>query len=614
MPPAPPANARPGVQLTLADRVTAALGAASRAASSAGTGAGAAAVQPLLLPDGAAQEVCAAQPAEDAPKCGVQPAARASAKSPAGCTPALAPAARAASPRRPSPVVMSAAEIDERLSALYARTCDWRRRCQERYDRVRAEREGASLEECTFAPAINTISRRMFSVSEGGALGGEGGVAARGKERLAVGTEGRATHEAARPVRAAPTLLTLGPRPAPLAAQDGVVRYPIRPILAGDAPARDSLARPGRSASAPRSSSSRSPSEGRGRSPAGVRGPSPRPQRARSVSPDAAAAAAARLYDNAIAQRARREQLVYTTIAAEREAREWVAPDSAAGVAPRVYEPPSRGRSPERVPHSGAPGWGAVAAGGVGGWGGGSQRLASCTTLGTALDAACAPSPTPAAPARRAPPSTAGAPGEWGSAAGGRARSAGRADQPPSQGGGAELRRLLGLDDDTAGRGGGGGAAAGGGLDPEERERREREFADFIGRQHAFLEERAMRLQEERRRRQEPVPAFKVRRGKAAGRGRARAWRLRASAAVTAAPALSPNLPFLPSCPTTARSPPPRSVCCASARRAPAHRRPACRRSRCRSRARGRAPPRPPAPAARPAPGPRPSCCAWSSS
>jgi hypothetical protein len=404
MPPAPPANARPGVQLTLADRVTAALGAASRAASSAGTGAGAAAVQPLLLPDGAAQEVCAAQPAEDAPKCGVQPAARASAKSPAGCTPALAPAARAASPRRPSPVVMSAAEIDERLSALYARTCDWRRRCQERYDRVRAEREGASLEECTFAPAINTISRRMFSVSEGGALGGEGGVAARGKERLAVGTEGRATHEAARPVRAAPTLLTLGPRPAPLAAQDGVVRYPIRPILAGDAPARDSLARPGRSASAPRSSSSRSPSEGRGRSPAGVRGPSPRPQRARSVSPDAAAAAAARLYDNAIAQRARREQLVYTTIAAEREAREWVAPDSAAGVAPRVYEPPSRGRSPERVPHSGAPGWGAVAAGGWGGGGGGRSALLPAQPWGRRSTPPARPRPPLPRPPAALPP------------------------------------------------------------------------------------------------------------------------------------------------------------------------------------------------------------------
>jgi hypothetical protein len=172
-----------------------------------------------------------------------------------------------------------------------------------------------------------------------------------------------------------------------------MVRYPMRPILAPDAPQRASSLGLGRSASAPRASGARTPVAGRSRSPAGAaaaaggrrsaRGPPPAPQRARSLSPGArdclppgeagceggpAAAAASRLYEHAFTARARREQLVHSALAAERDAREWVAPDSARGVAPRVYQPPSRGRSPERVPRGGAYGARHAARAGVGGW------------------------------------------------------------------------------------------------------------------------------------------------------------------------------------------------------------------------------------------------------
>ena len=64
------------------------------------------------------------------------------------------------------PVVqMSAAELDERLNALYERTRDWKRRCEERYNLARREREGESLQGCTFSPRINPTSRYMFAVS-----------------------------------------------------------------------------------------------------------------------------------------------------------------------------------------------------------------------------------------------------------------------------------------------------------------------------------------------------------------------------------------------------------------------------------------------------------------
>jgi hypothetical protein len=69
-------------------------------------------------------------------------------------------------------IVLTPAELDARLTALYERTRDWRRRCEERYEYVRRERQGETLDECTFSPRINTMSRAMFPVR--GVLDGGG--------------------------------------------------------------------------------------------------------------------------------------------------------------------------------------------------------------------------------------------------------------------------------------------------------------------------------------------------------------------------------------------------------------------------------------------------------
>ncbi len=58
----------------------------------------------------------------------------------------------------------AAADEDARLSALYSRAMDWRRRCDERYDQARQEQQEAALEGCTFRPKINRKSKQLFKV------------------------------------------------------------------------------------------------------------------------------------------------------------------------------------------------------------------------------------------------------------------------------------------------------------------------------------------------------------------------------------------------------------------------------------------------------------------
>jgi len=201
---------------------------------------------------------------------------------------------------------------------------------------------------------------------------------------------------------------------------------------------------------------------------------SPRP---RSVSPSRfdhddgtpAAIAAKRLYKHAAVQRSRLEEALAKQMAAEREARIFTAPKSADGVAPRVY---AALNSPERGPRGRSPG--------------------------------------PSESARNRSPS-----GRRAHSAGPGARKEGAASPAHRPLDNAELRRLLDFEvESELEKLGGGDSAAGvggrlksaAGLDSE----RERAWSSFIERQQVFLEDRAEKVEVERRKIKEQWGGLKV--------------------------------------------------------------------------------------------------------
>jgi hypothetical protein len=154
--------------------------------------------------------------------------------------------------------------------------------------------------------------------------------------------------------------------------QDGVVRYPTRPILTADTaprPATAGRARPQSAPAPPRGAAAaaagddeedelteaalaaaRAMERGGGGAQdlmralmcgdrAGRSAAAPADQEHERAPRGRSASAGRRLYDQAAVYEMRQEDMRERVLRAEREAREWVAPRSAEGVAPRVYMP-----------------------------------------------------------------------------------------------------------------------------------------------------------------------------------------------------------------------------------------------------------------------------------
>lgn len=74
------------------------------------------------------------------------------------------------------PVKLPEQERVTRLQQLYERTSQWRRRCEERYAKIKHDLESSALEGCTFSPQICTASNLIMQVRLRSWLGMRGSV------------------------------------------------------------------------------------------------------------------------------------------------------------------------------------------------------------------------------------------------------------------------------------------------------------------------------------------------------------------------------------------------------------------------------------------------------
>jgi len=222
---------------------------------------------------------------------------------------------------------------DERLARLYERNMGWRKRREERFDVVRREREGASLDGCTFAPCISPASRTMFN------------------DLVRYSGRPKASPRQAAVASAATAKPASSRRRRSSASSSALARSAAR---AASAP-RLTTSRAGASAARRRSTSvgtapqsARASAEQRAAAQQGHADASAFTDRASARSATGARGARGpvtlghRLYDQAAVYRSRMEAIRVARIQAEKVAREWLAPKSAREVAPRVYQPVQR--------------------------------------------------------------------------------------------------------------------------------------------------------------------------------------------------------------------------------------------------------------------------------